>query len=379
MKFYYIANARMPTEKAHGIQIAKMCEAYIEAGIDLTLVVPNRITDPVSLKEYYGLRVPVKIIRLPAIDRYTSGRIGYLISTISFMFSYLIFLLWKKIIREKFIIYTIDIDNYSSSALALLAKPIFSEMHGSKMPTIAQRILFKYLNGVIAINKIIIKELKDRFSRSLVAYIAEPNGVDLAQFTNKISKREARIKLGLPENTPIVLYAGRFFEWKGLEIIPAAAALTPQIRWQTVGGIKADFEKLVKRSLPSNLFFAGGRPHSEMSIWFAAADSLLVLGTIRDIQSYRYTSPMKLFEYMASGRAIIASGTPAIREVVNAKEVLFYEPDEAKDLARVAKYSIEQSKEIISMIETTTKRATECSWRARAERIVRFINENISH
>ena len=42
MKIYYVANARMPTEKAHGIQIAKMCEALIEAGAKVELIVPRR-------------------------------------------------------------------------------------------------------------------------------------------------------------------------------------------------------------------------------------------------------------------------------------------------------------------------------------------------
>ncbi|HEV8666352.1 MAG TPA: hypothetical protein VN665_00695, partial [Candidatus Paceibacterota bacterium] len=64
MKIYYVANARMPTEKAHGIQIAKMCEAFIESGIDLTLVVPSRKTTPESVQEFYNLRTPVAVQRL---------------------------------------------------------------------------------------------------------------------------------------------------------------------------------------------------------------------------------------------------------------------------------------------------------------------------
>lgn len=374
MKLYYIANARMPTEKAHGIQIAKMCEALAEEGIDITLVVPRRKTEKQSLKEYYRLRCDIKLVRLPVIDWYTGGRIGYFLSSLSFVFSYLIFLFIKKLKGEKFIIYTVDIDNYSSSALALIGKSLFSEMHGAKKPTFAQRTLFKKIKGVIAINKIIIEELKNNFPHSSAQYIVEPNGVDLAQFSTVYNKKDARIKLGLPVDIPIVLYTGRFFDWKGLEILPQAALLTSHIRWQTVGGSKEDFERLVKQTLPENLFFAGGRPHEEMPLWFASADALLVLGTVRDIQSYRYTSPMKLFEYLASRRPIIASNTPAIREIVTEKEVIFYAPDDAQNLAQLAEQAVyDKEKKTQSLTELAFNLAKKYSWSARAKRVSQFM------
>lgn len=377
MKLYYIANARMPTEKAHGIQIAKMCEAFIEAGVNLTLVVPRRATEPQSLQEYYALRVPVPLIRLPVIDWYTGGRIGYLMSSLSFMASYLFFVLWKRIAEKDFILYTVDMDKYSSSVLAFFNIPLFSEMHSAKLRIVPQQVLFKRVNGIIAINKIIVEELRKNFPYSHARYIVEPNGVDISVFAD-IDMRSARERLGLPQDTLIILYAGRFFEWKGLEILPQAARMTPAIRWQIVGGVKKDFEQLVKESLPENLFFAGGRLHGEMPLWFAAADALIVLGTVRDVQSYRYTSPMKLFEYLATSRPIVASNTPAIREIVKEGEVLFYTPDNADDLARVAEYAVTHRKKLTALTDAAMRRAAASSWRARAERIVQFIQKTIS-
>jgi len=375
MKIYYIANFRMPTEKAHGIQIAKMCEAFIEEGVDLTLVVPNRRNNKKSLKDYYNLRVEVNAKYLPVIDLYIYGRLGYLISTFTFSLSYIFFLLKKKICGEKFIIYTVDADNYSLSSigLILLNVPIFSEMHTSKLRSIPQSILFKKIYGIIAINKIIVEELKSNFPKSKVKYIVESNGVDLSDFGEKFNKEESREKLGIPQNIPIVLYSGRFFEWKGLEILAKSAKETPSIRWQSVGGAKEDFSRLVKEPLSDNIFFAGNRPFSEMPLWISASDILIVLGTKRDIQSYRYTSPMKLFEYLAGGRIIVASKTPAILEIVNDKEVLFYEPDNSEDLVRVINLALEQKDKLKSLIEESKKHAVKVSWGARAGRIIEFI------
>ena len=377
MKIYYIANARMPTEKAHGIQIAKMCEAFIEEGIDLTLVVPTRATDARSLKDYYGLRVSVPLVRLPALDWYGRGRFRYALSSLSFMFSYVCFLAYKKMAGEHFVLYTVDIDTFSSSALTFLHRPLFSEMHTAKSATIAGRVLFKGIRGIIAINRIIVEELRRAFPHSRAQYMIEPNGVDLASFP-KTEKAEARTRLGLPIDIPIVLYSGRFFEWKGLEILPKAAAATPSIRWQIVGGDEEGFEKLVHEFLPANFFFAGSRPYNEMPLWYVAADALIVLGTKRDVQSYRYTSPMKLFECFAAERPIIASGTPALHEIASEKEVLFYEPDDAQDLARLASYAVTHHKELAPKIQAAGRMAAQYSWRSRAERIVRFIKETTS-
>ncbi len=375
MRMYYIANFRMPTEKAHGIQVAKMCEAFIEAGIDLTLVTTSRATDLRSLKAYYGLRTEVPLARLPSFDWYTAGRIGYFFSSLTFMLSYLIFLWHKKISGEKFILYTIDADAYSSSALALVRAPLFSEMHGSKPRSFSQRILFSRARGIIATNKITAGELRKNFPQSRAQYVVEPNGVDLSAFP-QISTQDARSQLGLPSDVRIALYAGRFFEWKGLEILSPAAAAAPGIRWQIVGGEREDFTRFVQEPLPQNLFFAGSRPHSEMHLWFAAADALIVLGTARDTQSYRYTSPMKLFEYLATGRPIVASNTPALREIVSEKEVYFYEPDDAHQLARMVQSAVGDGTQSVLRAGAAHRLAEGFSWRARAERVKQFVEKN---
>ena len=108
-----------------------------------------------------------------------------------------------------------------------------------------------------------------------------------------------------------------------------------------------------------------------------AADVLVVLGTSRDRQSYRYTSPMKLFEYLATGRPIVASRTPAICEIVSEEEVLFYEPDDVEDLARVVLYAIAHSQELAPRQEAAERKARTFSWQGRAERVRRFIEQGI--
>ncbi len=376
-KIYYIANARMPSEKAHGIQIAKMCEAFLEEGLDVTLVVPQRGKGPQSLTDFYRLRVEVPVVRLPALDLYNYEQIGYRISSYSFMFSYTLFLIGKKLKGEKFVLYTVDLDNFSSSALACISTPLFTEMHGGKPNTFSQRALFRALTGVITINARIRGELRTMFPKTKAAFIVEPNGVDHRQF-EPLPKEVARTKLGISSDEKIVLYTGRFFEWKGLEIITEAARLTETINWYVVGGTAAEFQSVTKLSeLPKNLIFPGAVPHAMVSTWLSAADALLVLGTAHDVQSYQHTSPMKLFEYFVAARPIIASGTPAIRSIVSDKEVQFYEPDDAENLAAQALEIIDHPENFSAKISAARVLGDEHSWSGRASRIAYFIKNNV--
>ncbi len=376
MKLYYVANFYMPFGKAYGIQLAKMCEALIEEGVDLTLIVPSRGPQG-SLREFYGLRVDIPTIWLPTLDLAAYDRFGYFCMALSFSASYLVFLWYRWLRGERFILYTIDADRYSSSALACIPVPLFSEMHGGKPRTLATRLLFSRMRGIIAINRIIIDELKKTFPRSLARYIAEPNGVDLAMFSPQ-DKAQAREKLGLPQGEKIVLYAGRFYDWKGLEIIPRAAALTPELRWVMVGDTREKFVAVANEPLPENLHFAGSRPYGEMPLWNAAADAVLVLGTKRDEQSYRWTSPMKLFEYLATGRPIVASATPAIKDTVTPGEVLLYEPDNAKDLAEKVRRAVAPGAETAALVNEALRVAPSHTWSGRAKRVIHFIESTLN-
>ncbi len=371
---YYVASARMPNEKAYGIQMAKMCEALIEAGVDLTLVVPRRGAQE-SVREFYGLKVDVPTLWLPALELHRYKRFGYFCMTLSFMISYSVFLWYRYLKGERFLLYTVDVDRYSSFLLALIPVPLFSEMHGAKPRTFVQRVLFWRVRGVIAINEIIVKELKKTFMRSGARFLVEQNGVDLESFSPQ-DKAPARAAVGLPD-VPVVLYAGRFYDWKGLEIIPRAAALTPDIRWQIVGGTQDEFAAVVEETLPKNLYFSGGRPHKEMPLWIAAADAVVVLGTKRDEQSYRWTSPMKLFEYMAAGRPIVASGTPALKEILSTRSALLYEPDNAEDLANKVRQAVSRDGKHAPLIAEAARAVQSRTWSHRAQRVLHFINSTL--
>ncbi|MDP3770464.1 MAG: glycosyltransferase family 4 protein [bacterium] len=369
----------MPTEKAHGIQLAKMCEAFVEHGIELELVVPDRKTSPQTIKDFYGLRVSIPVRKLPVIDWYGSSRIGFFIGSLSFAIGYFCYLLFKRIRGQHFIIYMTDIDQFSFFLIPFAGVPYVAEIHDAKAKRRAFVLLFRFASGIITINRIIKKELCATFGIEPQKVIVHPNGIDMSMFSHIPDQDSARNALQLPSDKTIIVYVGKFYEWKGLDVaIEAARVVDQNVDFYFVGGTQ---EELVHasgiREIPNNVHCVGHRTFTEIPIWLASADFCLVLGTKRNDYSYLHTSPMKFFEYMASNRPVIASRTPANTEIVSDAEVLMYEPDDVKDLAEKIHYALEHRKEMVERAERAYKKVNDFSWEKRAGSIIQFINSAI--
>jgi len=376
MKLYYIANARMPNKKAYAIQIAKMCEAFVDEGVDLELIVPNFKSVTESITKYYELRSTVRLIRLPAVDLYLFGKWGYFLSGLSFMVSYSLYLLVRRLQGNRGVVYTIDMDTFSFMASVFLGMPCFLETHGGKAMTRMNTVFFKRVNGIIVINSIIKKQIAETIDFPEQKILVWPNGVDLDLFRD-IAKEEARKKISLPKERKIVMYCGRFYRWKGLEVlVDAATKLSSDIFVYLVGGTKEDLVAMIKeKELPKNLVFPGEKSYNEIPVWLSAADALFVLGTKYDTQSYYYTSPMKIFEYLAMKRPVIASETPALKEVVSSREVVFYEPDNAEDLAIKINSVVHNLDSVNERVVAAWARSNDFTWHKRAKDILEFIKK----
>src|SRR3989338_1400709 len=190
MKFLYIANARLPTERAHGLQIMKMCGEFAKLA-DVELVVPRRLN---SIKDdpfvYYGVNKNFKITRLPVLDLVKFGRFGFWLESLIFSKIAALYLLFKK----TDIIY--GRDELPLYFLSFFKKNIFFEAHQDRMNLAVKRLLKKA-----------VPEEKTSMS---------PDAVDFDAFNFDISRLKAREKLGLPLGKKIVLYAGHLYGWKGV-------------------------------------------------------------------------------------------------------------------------------------------------------------------
>jgi glycosyltransferase involved in cell wall biosynthesis len=147
----------------------------------------------------------------------------------------------------------------------------------------------------------------------------------------------------LPDRPPdgrTVVYAGQLYPWKGVGTLIRALPLLPDVRLKIVGGLAADDPHAAAlRTLAQQLGverridFIGFLPHARVAEAIASGAAAVV--PLPDNPMARFfTSPLKLFEYMAAGLPIVASDLPALREVLaDDRNSLLVPPDDPAALA----------------------------------------------
>ena len=364
MKIVYIANVRMPTEKAHGVQIMKMCEAFSQAGAEIELVVPDRKThitdDPFN---YYGIKKSFKITRLWCLDLVKFGYIGFLIETFTFSLS-VYFYTRNSINRNN----SADV-YYGRDELPLLfaPSPRYWEIHTAKFNFLVRATINKSA-GIVAISSALkIYLQKHGVTKGI---IVAHDGVDLAIFNTRIPIHEGR---------KIILYVGHLYKHKGVDTLAQAAKSLPNdVTVRFVGGTKEEIEKFRTRYYGiKNIEIVGHKAYNQIPKELAVADVLVLPNSDKDARASVYTSPMKLFEYMASGVPIVASDVPALREVLDESMAVFITPDDPQALATGVKKVLSDE----SYGQQLSSKARECvkayTWLSRARKILDFISHSL--
>jgi glycosyltransferase involved in cell wall biosynthesis len=179
-----------------------------------------------------------------------------------------------------------------------------------------------------------------------------------------------------------VLYTGQFYPWKGVDLIIRSATYLPEyFRIYLVGGNNdKDKNRLIQvakeNGVLERIVFVGQVTFAEARRWQINAD-ILVLSLARgNVESDKFTSPIKIFEYMASNRPIIAPNLPMVREVLeHGRNAWLYEANDPEDLASAIKY-IASNPKIATKIACKAKEDFQdrYSMKKRALRLIEAMN-----
>lgn len=172
-----------------------------------------------------------------------------------------------------------------------------------------------------------------------------------------------------------IIYAGSFFGWKGVADLMGAAAHLPGCTLRLIGGDAAQHERLRQESPPpqANIEMIARLPHAEVMAELAAA-CIAVLPNRPDVDS-QFTSPIKLFEYMGAGCAIVASDLPSIREILAADEAEWFTPGDASSLAAAVQRLCAQPERARRMATAVRAKAGHYTWEKRGERLVGLLEQ----
>lgn len=379
MKLVYIANLRLPTEKAYGIQIAKTCEAIADLDCSVTLLCPFRISKIKNeFFNYYAVKRNFVFKKIFVFDFYLPGFLNKIAFGIKSLCSALV-LVFCALIQGADIFYTRD--ELVAYILSFFKKNIIFEGHrfSNKRKIFYSR--FKKNNLRIVV---ISQGLKDDFVRFGIEgrnILIARDGVDLSLFNIGTSKEDARKKYNLPLDKKIVMYSGHLFEWKGADTLLETARKFEfrisnfEVLFVFVGGTDYDVEKFKQKAKGlNNVLILGHKPYDQIPALLNAADALVLPNSAKAEISSRYTSPLKLFEYMASGQPIVASDLPSIHEVLNSQNSVLVKPDNSEDLARGVKMVLDLSDNGAVLARKALEDVQQYSWQKRAEKIINFID-----
>jgi len=340
MKLIYIANARIPTEKAHGYQISKMCEEFSSAGAQVELWLPTRKNQiQEDLFQFYGLKSNFKVVKVEIFDFVSLkiiGRLGFWLQSLAFLWSLSLKKFDKDALiysRHPEIIWLFGIKGYKTVLEA-------HKWYGRKA------WLAVYLVGRADKIVVLTKGLKNLFLKKRFLdsqIIVAPDSVDLKKFDLDLTKDESRSELGLPLDKIILLYTGSFKtmgQEKGvaniLTALPGLIKDYDNLLFVAVGGNQSDivyYRRLAqKQGVDSYIQLLPRVNLDKLARYQKAADVLLMPFPMSEHYAF-YMSPLKMFEYMASHRPVVASDLPAIREVLHKNNAILIKPDSPEELA----------------------------------------------
>jgi alpha-maltose-1-phosphate synthase len=200
-------------------------------------------------------------------------------------------------------------------------------------------------------------------------------GANVSAFTPRSDRAELRRRLELPPDAVIVVFSGSFRPWHGVGVLEAAARLLAQRKdlffLLIGGGTSGPTQAYRGRRL-------GEVPYAQMPEWVGAADIGVAPYDTRRLAQLRlgfYWSPLKIFEYMASGLPTITIPRPPLTEIVrDGEEGLHFREADASELARAIERLANSAALRRRLGESARRRvATEYSWARHCEQLERIL------
>lgn len=205
--------------------------------------------------------------------------------------------------------------------------------------------------------------------------IVNPNGVDVEKF--QPLQTNVRYRYGIPEQAIVIGYSGNFCPWHRIDLlIHAVQRLDREYVYLMVIGtgpieLEKSLRSLAATQRSSQVIFIDPIPFGQMPEYFSACD-ILVSSQSATVSGKLHQSPIKLYEYMAMGRAVVGSRIGQIARVIDhGRNGLLFRPDSVDSLVSVLNRLIGNSELRASLGRNARYDAEQFySWEANVERIL---------
>ncbi len=325
MKILYISSSKIPSRYANSVHVMKMCQAFTKQESEVTLLArKGEIRDIANEYNYYGVSNSFEIKR-PLFSFFE--KFFYLLWTFKYILK-----CGKKydFIYGRFI--------YGLWIASKINIPFSYESHEPPRGIINKKIEKNILDSPNLKSLVVISDaLKNIYlniypkldeGKVLVAH----DGADVFQKqenndTVELLGDKRKIKAG---------YVGSLYKGRGVELIIKIAEKFPDVAFHIIGGTEGEVNSYKKQIKSENVYFYGLVPHLRVGNYLEQFDILLapyqkeVSIAKKGRNTVEWMSPLKIFEYMSHGKAIICSDLSVIREVLeDKKNALLCSPENA--------------------------------------------------
>jgi len=373
MKLVYISNSIIPSRTANSIHVMKMCQAFAKNGHEVILIAPDFQTgrekgvgDPFS---FYGVIDNFKILFLPWYPIFGQG----------FVYGIMAGHLAKR--KNADVVYGRDFLGCFFAVIFNL--PVIFESHSPIPNNFFRKIFSNFINKKNFINLVVITHALKEYYLSQYPALQEKIIVAADGADPVVENKQGSPLLNDGKKIQVG-YVGHLYPGRGIELIEQLAKRCPWADFHIVGGTKEDIDacKLRIGSI-SNLTLHGYKPPKEAGQYLLEFDILLspyqktvaVSGGSGD--TVQWMSPLKIFEYMATGKTIVCSDIPVLREIlIHNHNALLCEPDSI-DTWEKALLSLSRDEKLLKQLGKNAQNdfIKKYTWQSRAETVLRTLEK----
>jgi glycosyltransferase involved in cell wall biosynthesis len=332
--------------------------------------------------DFYGIKNNFEIVYFPKLFVFIKKQVWiHKLIAFIYIYKYISATFNKK--QEKYVIYSRHVKiSLIIKFISILKKNKYFQGNYCELHSLSSnKRSLNSCEGLIAISQTLKADLlKNKFMKDQINILVAHDGVDLSKYSKKDDTAELKNKMKIDGDALLIGYVGKINTEKGVDLLFNALnkiVSSEKIILLLVGKVfnQAYINKaLVIKNV--KVIFTGFIAPLEIASYILMSD-ILVLPSTKELSYWKYTSPIKLFEYMAAGKPIVASALPGIKEIIkNNKNGLLFKPGNCDELASALNKLIIDKK----LRETISQNAKEdviyYSWNARAESITNFMKSN---